>query len=332
VVTFDVPSWADAGDSFARFRLSTAGGLGVTGFSSDGEVEDHLVNVSSPAPGSRMFSEYLIATGIDGLSSAFAADVDGDGDMDVFSASSDRISWYENGGLQNFTPYTVTTASNPNSVFAADVDGDLDMDALFASDEGLAWTENDGSQNFTKRIINSYDVFSDVFAADLDGNGHVDAISYSEFSGQGRVYWYKNCVSGESIATASNLHSAFAADMDGQSTSSLGALLIRVSLPPTWTVTAIWTRSPPHPAPARSPGTRTTACRTLPHTPSPPPPTRTVSSPPTWTATAIWTPSMVQTKNLAGARTTGARTLPYTPSPPAMLLRYSPSIWTATAI
>jgi len=215
VITFDVPSWANAGDSYARFRLSTTGSLGVTGFASDGEVEDYQVSISSPAPSSGVFNEHLIATGINGLSSVFAADVDGDGDMDAFSGALDRISWYENGGLQNFTPYTVTTATNPNSIFATDVDGDLDMDALYASDGGLAWAENDGSQIFTKHIINDYDSFSDVFTADVDGNGRLDAISYSEFSGQGRIYWYRNFVSSEYITTASNLHSAIAADMDG---------------------------------------------------------------------------------------------------------------------
>ena len=40
-LTFDVPSWALSGTTYARLRLSTAGALGVTGSASDGEVEDY---------------------------------------------------------------------------------------------------------------------------------------------------------------------------------------------------------------------------------------------------------------------------------------------------
>ncbi|MCH8922692.1 MAG: hypothetical protein IIA67_06035, partial [Planctomycetes bacterium] len=39
-ISFDVPSWAAGGSTYARFRLSTEGGLGVGGSAADGEVED----------------------------------------------------------------------------------------------------------------------------------------------------------------------------------------------------------------------------------------------------------------------------------------------------
>ena len=41
-----VPVGATVGVTFARFRISTAGGLGPTGLASDGEVEDHQVTVA----------------------------------------------------------------------------------------------------------------------------------------------------------------------------------------------------------------------------------------------------------------------------------------------
>ncbi|MGB4849840.1 MAG: Calx-beta domain-containing protein, partial [Saprospiraceae bacterium] len=44
-LSFAVPAGASVGTSFSRFRLSTAGGLLVTGLASDGEVEDYQVSI-----------------------------------------------------------------------------------------------------------------------------------------------------------------------------------------------------------------------------------------------------------------------------------------------
>jgi len=48
-VAFTIPASASAGTTFARFRISTAGGLGVTGPAADGEVEDHAVTLVNGA-------------------------------------------------------------------------------------------------------------------------------------------------------------------------------------------------------------------------------------------------------------------------------------------
>lgn len=51
-LTFDVPANAVVGNTFARFRLSTAGGLSFTGQANNGEVEDHSVSIrEAPAAG-----------------------------------------------------------------------------------------------------------------------------------------------------------------------------------------------------------------------------------------------------------------------------------------
>ena len=47
VVTFDIPSTALVGASYARFRISTAGGLTPQGASADGEVEDYEIEISA---------------------------------------------------------------------------------------------------------------------------------------------------------------------------------------------------------------------------------------------------------------------------------------------
>ncbi|MCH7772234.1 MAG: LruC domain-containing protein, partial [Bacteroidetes bacterium] len=44
-LVFDVPSSAAIGNTYARFRLSTSGNLGVGGAAADGEVEDYRVTL-----------------------------------------------------------------------------------------------------------------------------------------------------------------------------------------------------------------------------------------------------------------------------------------------
>jgi hypothetical protein len=46
-LSFQVPAGAALGSTFARFRFSTLGGLGVTGDAPDGEVEDYAVSVQT---------------------------------------------------------------------------------------------------------------------------------------------------------------------------------------------------------------------------------------------------------------------------------------------
>jgi len=171
-ISFDVPSWADAGNTYARFRLSSAGALGVTGLASDGEVEDYQVNISSPAIGWHYFSAGTnITTSADSARSVFACDIDGDGDMDVLSASAgdDKIAWYENDGSQNFTIHNITTsADTAMSVFACDVDGDGDMDVLSASwnDDKITWYEQVGEPTVTTANVTN---ITDT-SADCGGN------------------------------------------------------------------------------------------------------------------------------------------------------------------
>src|SRR6185295_8791611 len=107
-------------------------------------------NLAGSSPG--LFGAQRIISTVNTPNSVFAADVDGDGDMDALSASQngDRIDWYENNGASppGWTPRPIATGvDGAQSVSAADVDDDGDMDALSASfnDDKIAWYENNGA-------------------------------------------------------------------------------------------------------------------------------------------------------------------------------------------
>ncbi len=94
-------------------------------------------------------NQQIINASADAASSVYAVDIDGDGDMDVLSASyqDHKIAWYENlDGLGSFgvPQIIISTAYRAMSVYACDIDGDGDMDVLSASqdDDTVAWYEN----------------------------------------------------------------------------------------------------------------------------------------------------------------------------------------------
>jgi len=124
--------------------------------------------------------------------SVSAADVDGDGDMDVL-AGHNNISWYENDGSESFTPHTISISA-ASSVYAVDLDGDGDMDVVGSSTDSVAWYENDGSGNFaTHTICNHYwhRGFRSVYALDVDKDEDMDVVTASS-SPNNKIMWYEN--------------------------------------------------------------------------------------------------------------------------------------------
>ena len=156
-------------------------------------------------------------------------DIDGDGYLDVVSASSsgDYFFWLKNTGNGTFTHDVIGTRGANNyarDVVIADIDQDGYFDIVGASsgDDTIAWykqSQSGGVSTFTENVITTgADNTQSIFAIDLDGDGDIDIISGNYY--QGTITWYDNdgyqsftrrIVS----ADASAVYEIFAIDMDG---------------------------------------------------------------------------------------------------------------------
>jgi hypothetical protein len=182
-ITFDVPAWAAAGVTYARLRLSTAGGLGHLGPAADGEVEDYAVTIAAPTAAVGVYLErHEIAA--DGNNARFVlpVDLDRDGDLDVVTSLVNQIGihWYENQGAAGYVHHTIDGSGLTTFAAApADMDGDGDVD-LVVSGGGIHWLENDGAQQFTPRFTFGFAPSSSHLSpADVDGDGDMDVLTSS---------------------------------------------------------------------------------------------------------------------------------------------------------
>ncbi|NCC51186.1 MAG: hypothetical protein EOM20_08220, partial [Spartobacteria bacterium] len=224
-VAFDVPSWALSGHTFARFRLSTAGGLGAGGLAADGEVEDYRIAVAPPtARFEFIHAGRAAASGLTTYNgtSLYPLDMDGDGDIDLLSCDEDgELLWHENDGAGAYTAHSIDTLSLQCSVIGVDLDGDGDMDVVSADSFNghVYWYENDGAQGFTRHTVasNVGTFTTGLTVVDLDGDGALDIVAACS----GTLLWFENdgaqAFAMHTIAThgASTYNAVAAADLDG---------------------------------------------------------------------------------------------------------------------
>lgn len=174
-------------------------------------------------------AQRIITTDVHDAKSAFAADLDGDGDMDVLSTSRDKIAWYENlDGLGDYGDQQIIVESefgvSAGPIIAADMDGDNDMDVIYSRNgtNNLFWVENtDGLGDFSQFHIVSGAISTviSIIAKDLDGDGDMDLIATSNSSG---VVWYEN-IDGQGtfgveqiiLTNIISAGSTFVTDLDG---------------------------------------------------------------------------------------------------------------------
>jgi hypothetical protein len=141
----------------------------------DGDEDQDLISASQGddkiawyenTDGDGSFSEQkVITTNAGGAESVYAGDVDGDGDKDVFAASSrlngdSKITWYENNGNGSFSEQqqVATGLEGAQAVHGADVDGDGSVGILSTYTSGVVWHKESssfGSISFSNETIDS---------------------------------------------------------------------------------------------------------------------------------------------------------------------------------
>ena len=135
------------------------------------------------------------------------ADVDGDGDADLFgtAAGAGLVLWYENSGEPRSKPWSrhiIGSASRPMHGDPIDMDGDGDPDFVLAlgmgqssseKNEGqVVWYENSGTGSWTRHtILKSLPAAFEAVGGDLDGDGDID-VAATGWGNSGQVVWMEN--------------------------------------------------------------------------------------------------------------------------------------------
>ena len=120
-------------------------------------------------------------------------DMNGDGIMDLVSASSRRIgssgkfAWHEGNEMGDFTHHLISYTPDAYLVEIGDIDLDGDLDFataasdIFDSNGHFSWYENDGAGVFTEHILSeNHPGASSIKIIDLDGDGDIDLVCGSK--------------------------------------------------------------------------------------------------------------------------------------------------------
>jgi len=163
---------------------------GDTDILSGSAITNRVVLFESDGAVLPVYTRVNIVTGAPGLVSFGVADMDGDGDLDIVTATgSDRsVSWHEQTPNAmpemppDFTRHIILTVPEPANIArvrVADMDGDGDPDVVYGGLTRFGWLDNDGEDEpmFTDRAIPTGNVLPQDFrVSDLNNDGDRDIV------------------------------------------------------------------------------------------------------------------------------------------------------------
>ena len=217
LLQFAVPADARQGQTFARFRVSSTGGLAPTGGAIDGEVEDYELSIVAPF-GSGVFGNTGQSLGDHNTNAFVVGDLDGDGDLDAFAANGNQQAnriWLSN-GVQLSDSGQLLGDGSTMDVALGDVDGDGDLDAVTANvGENRVWLNNNGLFSDSGQLLGNSTSYG-IKLGDLDLDGDLDAFFAN--SGQPNQVWINEggafTNSNQNLGDA-NSHDVELGDVDG---------------------------------------------------------------------------------------------------------------------
>ena len=134
--------------------------------------------------GGNFSSKNFIGSNFPNIKDAFPADLDNDGDVDIFAGGYNNIYWYENNGSQNFYPHNIlTNCSYIWKVRAADFDNDGDNDilAVQSSHNKVIWLKNKLIQACHIASYKFNNNTNDTTSNNLDGINYGAVYTYDRF-------------------------------------------------------------------------------------------------------------------------------------------------------
>ena len=167
------------------------------------------------------WTKHVVTVFADGAHAAVAAQFDGDGDLDVFTATFNgaEVVWFENGSVPDpWREHEISfDAPFACDVWAEDLDGDGDTDVLVNYDAYLDWYEQEPAPTlWTKHVLAPFPAGSlSVQAADVDQDGDMDVAT--------GAHWYDSNGAADpaftsrqviTFPTAQAVNSAFVTDVD----------------------------------------------------------------------------------------------------------------------